>query len=284
VDNHALVVHISVGLAEERDIAVKRAEMAGVALQDVVEYLDAYLRIADVADYENALNGLQVENSGSISRIAAAVDASAHSIGEAVRLGCDLLLVHHGMFWDGNRPVAGRRFRRLKQLLQHDIAVYAAHLPLDVHEETGNNVLLARRLGVALEGGFGEYRGTEVGRWGRLDVTREELAERLGAVLGESVRSGGVLVLPHGPTRIGTVGVVTGGGGSLIGAAREAGLDAFVTGEGAHHTYFDAEEGGINVYFGGHYGTETLGVRALGERVASRYGVGFEFIEHPTGL
>jgi dinuclear metal center YbgI/SA1388 family protein len=263
---------------------VRYAKTAGVSLQDVVEYLDTYLRIGEVPDYENALNGLQVENSGGVRRVAAAVDASAHSIGEAVRLGCDLLLVHHGLFWDGNRPVAGGRYRRLKQLLQHDVAVYAAHLPLDVHEEVGNNVLLARRLGVEVEGGFGEYRGIEVGCWGRIDATREELAGRLGDVLGPGVRSGGVLVLPHGPARIGTVGVLTGGGGGLIGAARGAGLDAYITGEGSHHTYFDAEEGGINVFFGGHYATEVWGVRALGEHVAGRYGLGYEFIDHPTGL
>jgi dinuclear metal center YbgI/SA1388 family protein len=263
---------------------VRHAETAGVGLQDVVEYLDGYLRVGEVPDYENALNGLQVENSGRVRRVAAAVDASAHSIEEAVRLGCDLLLVHHGLFWDGNRAVTGRRYRRLRHLLHHDMAVYAAHLPLDVHGEVGNNVLLARRLGVEVEGGFAEVRGVEVGCWGRVDVTRDELAARLRAVLGADVRDGGVLVLPHGPVRIGTVGVLTGGGGSMIGAAREAGLDAYVTGEGAHHTYFDAEEGGINVFYGGHYATETLGVRALGEHLAARYGIGFDFIDHRTGL
>jgi dinuclear metal center YbgI/SA1388 family protein len=253
--------------------------MAGAELQEVVEHLDAYLRLGEVPDYENALNGLQVENRGRVRKVAAAVDASAHSIGEAARRGCDLLLVHHGLFWDGNRPVTGRRFRRLRQLLDADMAVYAAHLPLDVHEEVGNNVLLARALGVEPEGRFGSWRGVELGWWGRLAVGRDELAARLASVLGRPV-----LPLLHGPAEVGTVGIVTGGGGGMIGDALAAGLDAFVTGEGAHHTYFDAEEGGINVYYGGHYATETWGVRALGERVAERWGLGFEFVDHPTGL
>jgi dinuclear metal center YbgI/SA1388 family protein len=258
---------------------LRRNDVPGAGLQELVEYLDGYLRVQEVPDYEHALNGLQVENGGRVRKVAGAVDASAYAIGEAARLGCDLLLVHHGLFWDGNRPVTGRRYRRLQQLIHQDIAVYSAHLPLDVHEEVGNNVVLAKRLGIDLEGTFAEYRGVEVGRWGRLDVSRDDLASRLRDVLG-----GAVLVLPHGPARIGTVGVLTGGGGSLIEAARAAGLDAFVTGEGAHHTYFDAEEGGINVYFGGHYATETWGVRSLGAHLAARYGLEFEFIDHPTGL
>jgi dinuclear metal center YbgI/SA1388 family protein len=258
---------------------MKREGGAGVCLQDMVEYLDGYLRTGEVPDDSNALNGLQVENGGQVRRIAGAVDASAYAINEAARLGCDLLLVHHGLFWDGNQPVAGRRYRRLKQLLHHDIAVYSAHLPLDVHDEVGNNVLLAAALGVELEGTFGSYNGVDVGRWGRLAVTRDELHGRLQAALG-----GPVLAMCHGPAQIGTVGVLTGGGGSMINAARAAGLDAYITGEGAHHTYFDAEEGGINVFYGGHYATETWGVRALGEHLAGRYGLVFEFIDHPTGL
>jgi dinuclear metal center YbgI/SA1388 family protein len=258
---------------------VRRSDAAGMALQELVEYLDAYLCVRETPDYEHALNGLQVENGGRVRKVAGAVDASAYAIGEAARLGCDLLLVHHGLFWDGNGAGTGRRYRRLQQLIHHDIAVYSAHLPLDVHEEVGNNVVLAKRLGIELEGTFAEYRGVDVGRWGRLDVSRDELASRLRSVLG-----GAVQVLPHGPARIGTVGVVTGGGGSLIGAARSAGLDAYVTGEGAHHTYFDAEEGGINVFYGGHYATETWGVQALGSQLAARYGLEFAFIDHPTGL
>lgn len=116
-------------------------------LDELTAYLDEYLRIREVPDYPNALNGLQVANPGEVTRIAAAVDASEAAIREAARRGCDFLLVHHGLFWDGNRPVTGRRYRRLRLLIEHGIAVYSAHLPLDVHPEVGNNVVLARELG-----------------------------------------------------------------------------------------------------------------------------------------
>ena len=248
-------------------------------LEALVDYLDEYLRITEVPDYPNALNGLQVENSGEVTRVAAAVDASEASIREAAERGCDLLLVHHGLFWDGNRPVTERRYRRLRLLFEHDIAVYGAHLPLDVHPEVGNNVVLARELGIEIDGEFGDYRGTSVGIQGTLEVKREVLLARLDEVLG-----GRVQLLPGGPERLRRVGVLTGGGGGMIGDAIAAGLDALVTGEGAHHTYFDAVEGGINVYYGGHYATETWGVRALADHLADRFGLPTEFIDLPTGL
>jgi dinuclear metal center YbgI/SA1388 family protein len=248
-------------------------------LNGVVEYLDRYLDVSGVPDYPGAHNGLQVANSGRVTRVAAAVDASERTVREAVRRGCDLLLVHHGLFWSGGVPVTGRTYRRLQPLLAADVAVYSAHLPLDTHEEVGNNAVLARELGIALEGRFGEYRGAELGWWGRLDVKREVLAARLDETLGGRVR-----MLAFGPEVVGTVGVITGGGGSLIEAAAAAGLDAFITGEGAHHTYFDAEEAGVNVYFGGHYATETWGVRALAAHLETQFGLAWEFIDYPTGL
>ena len=250
-----------------------------VPLGELTRHLDAYLRHGEVPDWSGALNGLQVENGGRVTRVAAAVDASARTLRDAVRRGCDLLLVHHGLFWDGNVAVTGRRYRRLKTALDGGLAVYASHLPLDVHEEVGNNVVLARELGIRLEGRFAVEKGIEVGVWGELELKREVLAARLDDVLGCRVH-----MMPFGPEVVRRVGVVTGGGGSLIGSAIASGLDAFVTGEGAHHTHFDAEEGGINVFYGGHYATETWGVRALAEYVEREFGLPWEFIDHPTGL
>ena len=248
-------------------------------LYDLVSHLDDTLRIGEVPDYPGALNGLQVANSGSVRRIAAAVDATQHTIEKAVAAGCNFLIVHHGLFWDGSVPVTGRRYRRLKLLLENDVAVYSAHLPLDVHPEFGNNILLARALGIALDGSFGIYSGTPVGVYGRLSITREALAARLDELLG-----GRIKLIPGGKEKISRVGVITGGAGSLISEAVAAGLDAFVTGEGAHHTYFDAMENGINVYYGGHYATETFGVRALAQHVADKFGIDSVFIDAPTGL
>lgn len=252
--------------------------MSEIATAELVSWLDERLRVSQVPDYPNALNGLQVANRGRVSRVAAAVDASERAIQRAVASGCDLLLVHHGLFWDGNQPVTGRRYRKLRLLLEHDVALYSAHLPLDVHPELGNNALLARGLGIELEGEFAEYRGVPVGRWGQLELKREVLVARLDELLGARVR-----VVAGGPEVVRRVGVVTGGGGSAIGDALAAGLDTLVTGEGAHHTYFDAEEGGINVLFGGHYATETFGVRALASELADRFGLEWEFLELPTG-
>jgi dinuclear metal center YbgI/SA1388 family protein len=253
--------------------------MAPLQLSQLVAYLDAYLRIAEVPDADHALNGLQVENGRGVTRIAAAVDASVRTVREVVRRGCDLLLVHHGLFWDGNRPITGRRYQKVKPLLEADVAVYAAHLPLDVHEEVGNNVQLLRALGIEPVGRFGVHRGAELGWWGSVQLKREVLAARLADVLGTRVH-----IMAYGRDIVRRVGVVTGAAGSMIGDAVDAGLDAYITGEGAHHHHLDAEEHGINVFFGGHYATETWGVRALAEHLASRFGVTWEFIDHPTGL
>lgn len=250
----------------------------GVETAEVARYLDGYLAVGSVPDYPHALNGLQLANGGRVSRVAAAVDASERAIRQALAHGCDLLLVHHGLFWGGNQAIVGRHYRRLAAAMQGNLAVYSAHLPLDVHPEVGNNVLLARALGMELAGEFAEFQGLPVGRWGTLEVKREVLTARLDEVLGGRVR-----LVPGGPEVVHRVGVVTGGGGSMIDAAIRTGLDTLITGEGPHHTYFDAEEGGINALFGGHYATETFGVRALAEHLGEQLGLAWEFLDLPTG-
>jgi dinuclear metal center YbgI/SA1388 family protein len=248
-------------------------------LEELCAYLDGYLRIGEVPDYAGALNGLQVANAGEVTRVAVAVDAAQATVDAAVRAGADFLLVHHGLFWDGNVPVTGRRYRRLRALLEGGVAVYGAHLPLDAHPDVGNNAVLARELGVEPLGTFGDYKGYPLGVWGELDLSREALCARLDELLG-----GRVKMVPGGPERVRRVGVITGGAGSMVPAAVAARLDAFVTGEGAHHNYFDAEEGGINLFLGGHYATETWGVRALAAHLEERFGLPWSFLDHPTGL
>ena len=242
-------------------------------------YLDELLEVAEVPDYPRAFNGLQVANTGDVSRVAVAVDASEQSIRKAAELDCNLLIVHHGLFWDPPGLIQGRRYRRLKILFENDIAVYSSHLPLDLHEDLGNNALLARELGITRQGSFGDYQGVPIGLWGEINVTRETLAARLDDLLG-----GRVKLIPGGPEIIRRVGVVTGAAGSLIGAAATHQLDAFVTGEGEHHTYFEAMENGINVYYGGHYATETFGVRALGAHISEKFDLPWDYIDQPTGL
>ena len=248
-------------------------------LDALVQYLDDYLRVRDTRDARDALNGLQVANRGEVTRVAAAVDLCQATVQLAAEQGANLLLVHHGLFWGGLRPLVGTLHRRVAALVQHDIAVYASHLPLDRHSDVGNNPILARRLGITMRGEFGESDGQTIGVWGELDLARDAFAAKLAAVLGAPARA-----LPFGPERVRRVGIVTGAGGSLIPQAAQAGLDTYVTGEGAHWTYFDAEELRLNVYYGGHYLTETFGVRALAEHVEQRFALPWTFLDHPTGL
>lgn len=249
------------------------------ALTPLVQYLDDFLDIGEVPDYSRALNGLQVENAGQVERLVAAVDACQASIDYTARQRSSLLLVHHGLFWGGLEPLTGRHGRRVRSLVEADLALYSAHLPLDCHPEVGNNAVLARRLEVEVEGRFGEYEGLPVGVYGRIGCSLAELGSRLERSLGCAPH-----VLVGGPTHIERVGIVTGGAGDMIRDAVALGLDAFITGEGQHHTFFDAEELGINVFYAGHYATETVGVKALAEKVATKFDLAWEFFDHPTGL
>lgn len=248
-------------------------------LDAVTAWLDTYLRVGELPDYDGAVNGLQVQNGGEVTRILAAVDASQESIAAAAKVPGTLLLVHHGMLWDGNRPVTERRYRRLKAAFAGDVALYSAHLPLDCHAEVGNNVLLARHLGLVPVGPFGRYKTLDVGLHGVLELDRDELVKRLTTILGSPAR-----LIPGGPARTKRVALITGGAGSSTTEAAARGCDTFITGEGAHHTWFDAMEGGVNLIYAGHWATETLGVRALAEKVAEQFQLPHEFFAQPTGL
>lgn len=258
--------------------------MNGVSVVELAGYLDQYLRIWEIPDEPNAINGLQVENaSGRVNRIVAAVDASLETIqgAGAGRKGSALLLVHHGLFWDGSIPVTGRRYRRVRSLMDSDTALYAAHIPLDVHAEVGNNAVLARELGLADPQPFDLYKGVAIGVQGVLGppVPRGQLVANLEQMLSTKAR-----LIPGGPEQSRRIGIITGAAGGRIAAARDAGLDTYITGEGAHHTYFDAMEFGVNVIYAGHYATETVGVKALAQHLGTRCNLPWEFHHHPTGL
>jgi dinuclear metal center YbgI/SA1388 family protein len=255
--------------------------MRAAGLGEIVDFLDHYLRIRDIPDEPNAVNGLQVANSGEVTAIVTAVDASQRTIDKVVAESPagTLLVVHHGLFWDGNRPVSGRRYRRLKALLDHDIAVYSAHIPLDMHPDVGNNAVLAKLLGILDPTPFDTYKGLPFGASGHLISSREALVARLTELLGDQVH-----LIAGGPETTTRVGIITGGAGGRIEQAAAAGLDTYITGEGPHHTTFDALESGINVLYAGHYATETVGVKALGQLLSERFGVGWAFHHHPTGL
>ncbi len=258
----------------------------GASLATLVEYLDRYLRIREVPDEPAALNGVQVENRGQVSRIVAAVDATEATIqGLGETGGAALLLVHHGLFWDGNQPVTGRRYRRIKGLLDRDAALYSAHIPLDVHPEVGNNAVLARRLGLAAMAEFGSYRGISLGVAGDAPSALQPRGALQAAIARELGLPGtAVRVVAGGPPEVHRVGIITGGAGGMIAQAREAACDTFITGEGSAHHFHDAMELGLNVFFAGHYATETVGVQALAAHLAGRFGLPWEFHDHPTGM
>lgn len=251
-------------------------------LESIVSYLDSYLAVDGHPDYRPAFNGLQAERSGEVLRIGAAVDASLGTIEEAVDRGVDLLLVHHGLFWSGSAPLTGRHFQRVRALVAGGLGVYSCHLPLDAHPEVGNCALLARAIGVDPVDRFGSYEGAPIGWSGPLDVPGPVagLVERLQGAVG----GGPVHLVPGGPEHVERVAVVTGGGASFVQEAARLGIDALVTGEGPHHTHIDAMELGVHVLFGGHYATETFGVRALADHLVERFGLESVFIDQPTGL
>jgi dinuclear metal center YbgI/SA1388 family protein len=248
-------------------------------LDSICSFLDGFLRIKEVEDYPNALNGLQLENDGRVTRIGAAVDASEAVIEMAVGMRVDLLFVHHGLFWGGLTRLAGPQFRKLKRAISSNLSIYSAHLPLDLHPQVGNNVLLAHSLELGQPEPFFMLKGQNIGYAISAQIDREELLRRLKAVLGNEL-----WVCASGPHQVRRLGVVTGGAGSELEKAAGEGVDTFITGEGPHHTFSLAEELGINLIYGGHYATETFGVRALAELIAAKFAVPWTFLDHPSGL
>lgn len=253
--------------------------MATTALGRITRYCDRLLRTAAFSDYDQAVNGLQVENDGRVRRLAAAVDASLSTVRLAAEAGADLLLVHHGLFWTERQPWVGPTRRLLGLLVQHNLAVYSVHLPLDAHPRLGNNARLCAALGLKPARPFFQCKGRAIGWEARARMPRHELVARL-----ERVLDGPVRVIPAGPATCKRIGIVTGGAGDELRQVAEAGLDTFVTGEGPHWTFALAEEWGVNVLYGGHYATEALGVQALAAHLARRFHLPWVFLDHPSGL
>jgi dinuclear metal center YbgI/SA1388 family protein len=251
------------------------------ALHSLVSYMDQYLRHDGFPDYSGAWNGLQLENSGRVVKIAAAVDACEPVMAEAVRRGISLLLVHHGLMWEQHSfAFTGARFRKLKLALDGDLAVFSSHLPLDAHPEVGNAAQLAKVLGLRKVEPFFPHKGEPVGVRGELSTTREALVEKL----SEATSGARTIVCAAGSARVKKIGIVTGGAGSEVAEVSRSGVDTFITGEGPHWSYTAAEELKLNVLYAGHYATETFGVRALAAHVAKKFNLDWEFIDHPTGL
>jgi dinuclear metal center YbgI/SA1388 family protein len=249
------------------------------SLSEIVSYTNRFLRTRDVGDWDNALNGLQIENSGRVTCIGTAVDVSTRVLTEAVKQDVDLLIVHHGLFWRGLQPVRGALRRQLRIAFENDVALYSAHLPLDIHARVGNNALLVAALGLKSAQPFLEEKGQPVGLKICASLPRSELVRKLQKAL-----NGPVKVFGFGPKQTRAIGVVTGAAGSEIYRVAGEEIDTFITGEAPHWAAVAADEVGVNLLLGGHYATEVFGVRALAAHLSKRFRVPWEFIDSPTGL
>ena len=251
-------------------------------LDEIDRYFRNILPIESLQSIDHSNNGVQIACSDkTISRIAFAVDASLETARRAVSWNADVLFVHHGLLWGRAVPLTGVQLERVREFITSDMALYAAHLPLDQHDSVGNNAAMAAALELTDREPFGEYHGALIGYRGQLPkpATLNQIVVRLfgsrDAVLG---------TLPFGPKEIRSVGIISGGAPNDVRQAIEQHLDLFITGDASHNVYHDCLEAGINVIFGGHYATETWGVKTLAERCASDTGIETTFLDVPTGL
>jgi dinuclear metal center YbgI/SA1388 family protein len=249
------------------------------SLSEIVNYTNDFLRIREIGDWDNALNGLQIENSGSITKIGAAVDASTRVLEAAAKQNVDLVIVHHGLFWPGLQPVTGVLHRQLEIAFENNIALYSAHLPLDLHPQVGNNAQLAAALGIKSNQPFFEEKGQKIGLKVCVSLPRDELDRKLQKALGGPVKT-----FMFGPKKTGTIGIITGGAGSEIYKIAQERIDTFITGEAPHWAAVAADELGMNLLLGGHYATEVFGVQALAAHLSKRFKIPWAFIDCPTGM
>jgi len=245
-------------------------------LSDLVEYLDQYLDINTFPDASQ--NGLQVENRCRIGKVGLAVDACLESILKASEAKCNLLLVHHGLLWGESLPIRGLHYNRIRALIQADMALYSAHLPLDAHPEVGNNEQIAKRLQLTEKEPFALYKNKFIGVKGFLPspLSWDKTLKTCRNSIGTETQ-----LFRFGPDEISCLGIVSGSASepALFQEATESGIELLITGEPKQTAYYLAQESGLNVYFGGHYQTETFGVKALGDHLKGRLDLEVEFID-----
>ncbi len=258
-----------------------------MTLAELDRYFRDNLKIEEVGSRDISLNGIQVTSgtgepeNAEIKKAAFAVDACMESFERAAAQGADMLFVHHGLFWGRPEALTGSHYKRLKFLIENNMALYAAHLPLDMHPEFGNNAGICVALGAANVEPFGEYKGMMIGFSGELK--QEADLDSVLSMMGLT-RESCLSVLPFGPAKIKTFAVISGGGTDDVFEAMDMGADLYITGDASHTVYHPCLERGINLVSGGHYNTETWGVRLLAERCAADTGIETFFIDVPTGL
>lgn len=251
-------------------------------LEEIVNFCDELLDAQAFEDY--CPNGLQVPGRSEVSTIVSGVSASLELFERAAELDADLILTHHGLIWGRTPTVIDRAAkRRLELLFARDCSLLAYHLPLDGHAEIGNNALIAAALGCDRQQPFGQLGSETIGVGGFFagdGITIDQLAARTSAACGDREP----LVFDGGPAKIKSVAIVSGAGYSYLDDAITAGFDAFITGEPAERVMNESREGAVHFIAAGHYATETLGVRRLGELIAERFGVSHQFIDVPNPI
>jgi len=245
------------------------------SLPDLVAYCDQRTRRTAFTDAPGAYNGLQLANRGRVTRIGAAVDAGVVPFERAVAAGVDFLIVHHGMYWDMPRPLTGSAYERVATLVRGDCALYSNHLPLDAHAEIGNNVLLARQLGLRPRRSFHAVEGRDIAWIAPSRLSRAALRKKLESLYPR------VIAIEYGSPRPREIAFCSGSGNSALGSLAAAGVDTLVTGELREEHFNRAQEEKLNLYLCGHYATEVHAVKALAAELAAKFKLPWEFI--PTG-
>jgi dinuclear metal center YbgI/SA1388 family protein len=251
-------------------------------IEEVDTYFRGFLQIGELEKTDSSLNGLQVaRRKKDISTIAFAVDACQATFERAAGKGADMLFVHHGLFWGAPAPLTGILYERLHYLIQEDLALYAVHLPLDMHPTVGNNAGIAKALELEQVEPFGVYKGTAIGCKGvfKTERTIDDLLPLLGLTRVDCLG-----IFPFGPEKIKSVGIVSGGAAMEAEDALREHLDLFITGDLSHTVYHFCQEGGLNLISAGHYQTEIWGVRRVAEKTAQETELDTFFIDVPTGL
>jgi len=245
------------------------------SLDDLVAYCDKRTRRTAFKDAPGAFNGLQVANTGRVTKIGAAVDAGVVPFEKAVAAGVDFLIVHHGMYWDMPRPLTGPLYERVATLIRGNCALYSNHLPLDGHPEIGNNALLARQLGLKPTRPFLVRDGEAIG-W---------IADRRGATLDRSALRAKleklysrVIAIEYGSRAPRSIAFCSGSGNSAIPELAAAGVDTLITGELREEWFNKAQEEKLNLYLCGHYATEVHAVRTLAAELAKKFKLPWDFI------
>jgi dinuclear metal center YbgI/SA1388 family protein len=239
-----------------------------IQLTDIVAYCDEATRRTEVADFPGANNGLQLQNNGTVTRIGAAVDAGRIPFEKAIEAGVDLLIVHHGLFWNTPASYSGALYEKLKLAMDNNLAVYSSHLPLDAHPEIGNNRLLAKALGLEPVDWFLPYEGTPVALKATAPASRDELKSLLMKEFGDQITA-----IEYGSEAPSSVAILTGSGRSALDYLKAEGTDTLITGELRQEHFNLAQEEGFNLYVCGHYATERYGVTALAEQAAAAFGL-----------